>query len=226
LKLPRTARILVDNCFYHLINRGNGRQRIFHKDGDYRAFIDLLLQARERYGVKLLAWCLMPNHFHLLVQPAEADQLNKWMQWLMTTHVRRYHKHYSTSGHVWQGRYKSFIVQDDEHLLTVVRYVEGNPVRAMLATTAGQWSWSSYQCRNAAPGELCLDPLPIPLPEDWAAFVDTPLTDAEIEKVRNSVNRQTPFGHEHWRDDLCVKMGLESTVRPRGWQRGRKRKKE
>ena len=222
--MPRIARALVDNCCYHLINRGNGRQQIFHKEGDYRAFIDLLLQARGKFGVRLLAWCLMPNHFHLLVQLTEADRLNKWMQWLMTTHVRRYHKHYGSSGHVWQGRYKSFIVQDDEHLLTVTRYIEGNPVRALLAPTVGEWPWSSYQGRITATDELRPDPLPITLPEDWAAFVDTPLTDAEIEKVRNSVNRQTPLGHESWLEEMCVKLGFESTVRRRGWQKGRKRK--
>ncbi len=222
--MPRIARPLADNNCYHLINRGNGRQQIFHKDTDYQAFVDLLLQARGKYSVKLLAWCIMPNHFHLLVQPVEADLLNKWMQWLMTTHVRRYHKHYGTSGHVWQGRYKSFIVQDDDHLLTVTRYIEGNPVRALLAPTVGQWQWSSFQGRIAATDELQPDPLPIALPGDWAAFVDTPLTDAEIEKVRNSVNRQTPLGHESWLEEMCVKLGLESTVRRRGWQKGRKRK--
>ena len=120
--MPRIARALADNAYYHLINRGNGRQQVFHKDGDYRAFIDLMQTAREKFAVRLLAWCLMPNHFHLLVQPEQADQLNKMMQWLMTSHVRRYHAHYGTSGHVWQGRYKSFIVQDDDHLLTVARY--------------------------------------------------------------------------------------------------------
>ncbi|HTP66675.1 MAG TPA: transposase [Geobacteraceae bacterium] len=222
--MPRIARALVDNCCYHLINRGNGRLQIYHKEGDYRAFIDLLLQARGKYGVRLRAWCLMPNHFHLVVQPTEAGLLNKWVQWLMTTHVRRYHKHYGSSGHVWQGRYKSFIVQDDEHLLTVTRYIEGNPVRALLAPTVGQWPWSSYQGRIAATDELRPDPLPIALPEDWAAFVGTPLTDAEIEKVRNSVNRQTPLGHESWLEEMCMKLGLESTVRRRGWQKGRKRK--
>ncbi len=132
MKFPRVARALVDNCYYHLINRGNGTQKIFHKDGDYNAFSELLFQAQAKNGVKLLAWCLMPNHFHLLVQSTAADQINKWMQWLTTTHARRYHQHYHSSGHVWQGRYKSFIVQDDDHLLTVVRYIEGNPVRANL----------------------------------------------------------------------------------------------
>lgn len=222
--MPRSARALADNCYYHVINRGNGRQQVFHKDGDYGAFIDVLLGARQRYGVKTLAWCLMPNHFHLLVQPEEAALLNKWIQWVMTTHVRRYHKHYGTSGHLWQGRYKSFLVQDDEHLLTVLRYIEGNPVRAMLSPTAAHWPWSSHQTRDSASEEQRPDPLPIAMPDNWSAFVDTPLTDAEIQKIRNSVNRQAPFGEESWRNALCAKMGLASTLRPRGWPKGRKRK--
>ena len=224
--MPRIARALADNCCYHLVNRGNGRQQIFHKDGDYRAFVELLLQEREKYAVGVLAWCLMPNHFHILVRPEEATQHNKWMHWVMTTHVRRYHKHYGTSGHVWQGRYKSFLVKNDEHLLTVARYIEGNPIRATLAASALQWPWSSHQARLQGPEVSRPDPLPIPLPEDWTAYVDTPLTDAELEKIRTSVNRQAPYGDECWRNEICKQMGLEGTVRPRGWQKGRKRKQE
>lgn len=222
--MPRIARALADNCYCHLINRGNGRQQIFHKDGDYRAFIDLMHAARNQYPVKIFAWCLMPNHFHLLVQPEQAECLNKFMQWLMTSHVRRYHQHYHTSGHVWQGRYKSFAIQNNEHLVTVCRYIEANPVRAGLSPSAAQWIWSSHTARIAACEEIMQpDLLPITLPTDWGAYVDTPLTDTEIEKLRNSVNRQTPYGKEDWRDELCARMGLESTVRPRGWQKGRKR---
>jgi putative transposase len=198
--------------------------RVFHKEGDYQAFLGVFQGARQRYSAKVLAWCLMPNHFHLLVQPGDASQLNKWMQWVMTPHVRRYHKHYGTRGHLWQGRYKSFIVQDNGHLLTIVRYIEGNPVRAMLSPTAAQWPWSSHQVRHAASEEFRPDLLPILLPEDWSTFVDTPLTDAEIEKTRNSVNRQAPFGNESWRDEICASMALESTLKRRGWPKGRKRK--
>lgn len=221
--MPRIARALSDNGYYHLINRGNGRQQIFHKEGDFRAFVELMQTARSQYPVKILAWCLMPNHFHLLVQPEIAECLNKFMQWLMTSHVRRYHQHYRTSGHVWQGRYKSFAVQDNDHLITVVRYIEANAVRAGLSASAAQWPWSSHASRIAYSEGMQADTLPITLPDDWAAYVDTPLTDSEIEKLRNSVNRQAPYGKEDWRDELCGKMGLESTVRPRGWQKGRKR---
>ncbi|MFA7534723.1 MAG: transposase [Desulfuromonadales bacterium] len=119
-------------CF----ERGNGRAEVFHKPADFAAFIKLIGVAKERFPVKVIAYCLMSNHFHLLAKPTEGEDLSRWMQWLMTTHVRRYHRHYGTSGHVWQGRFKSFIVQQDDHLLTAIRYVEGNPVRAGMVSSA------------------------------------------------------------------------------------------
>ncbi len=121
-------KVIEDDCeaiIYHY-----GGQAIFHKDQDYRSFNELMKEAKERSSVKIFAYCLMPNHFHLVLQPDRAYKLSKWMQWLMTSHVRRYHRHYQTSGHVWQGRFKSFIVKEDDYLLTLLRYVEGNPVRA------------------------------------------------------------------------------------------------
>jgi REP-associated tyrosine transposase len=117
--MPRIARGHTDGLIFHILNHGNGRQQVFHKDGDFKAFVELMATAHETYGVSILAYCLMSNHFHLLLQPPKAEDLFKSMQWLMTSHVRRYHRHYGTSGHVWQGRYKSFIVQEDDQLLTV-----------------------------------------------------------------------------------------------------------
>jgi putative transposase len=107
--------------------------------------------------------------------------------------------------------------------LTVARYIEANPVRAGLSESATHWLWSSHATRGAGTDGVHPDSFPIPLSDDWSSYVDTPLTDTEIEKLRNSVNRQTPYGKEDWRDELCGKMGLESTVRSRGWQKGRKR---
>jgi putative transposase len=119
--------LLGDNEVYHVLNRGNGRAEVFHKPGDFSAFVKLIGEAKGRYPVKVIAYCLMSNHFHLLVKPIRGEDLSKWMQWLMTTHVWRYHRHHGTSGHIWQGRFKSFIVQQDDHLLTAIRYVEGEP---------------------------------------------------------------------------------------------------
>ena len=130
--MPRILRGLVDSSVYHVINRGNGGQVVFCKDKDYEAFIGVMEEAKARYSVKIFAYCLMPNHFHMVLMPAKAEHLSKMMQWIMTSHVRRYHRHYGTSGHIWQGRYRSFLIQKDSHLLMVLRYVESNPLRADL----------------------------------------------------------------------------------------------
>ena len=100
--MPRMPRGLSVGLVYHVLNRGNGRQAVFHKDKDYEVFIDLMKKANERYSVKLFAYCLMPNHFHMVLMPDQSKDLSRWMQWLMTSHVRRYHRHYVSSGHVWQ----------------------------------------------------------------------------------------------------------------------------
>ena len=214
--MPRITRGLSDGSICHIINRGNGKQNVFHDDFDYLAFIKLLHGALTRYEVKLYAYCLMPNHFHLLVTPKSAADLSKMMQWLMTSHVRRYHQHYKTSGHVWQGRFKSFIVKDDDHFLTVARYIEANPVRAGLVPSALEWQWSSHIERVGGESEL-ISQFPIPWHVDnWTDYVDVALTDKELDKLRTSVNRQAPYGEEAWQLETCKKLGLESTLKSRG----------
>ena len=130
---------------------------MFHKEGDYAAFVDLLAAANERLPMRMLGYVLMPNHFHLVLWPHAAGDLSRWMQWLLTIHVRRYHRHYHSSGHVWQGRFKAFPIEQDEHLLTVLRYVERNPLRAGLVERAEDWHWSSLAWRTTgqAAGDAC-----------------------------------------------------------------------
>ena len=106
--MPRTARASVGEMCYHVINRGNARQEVFRKNEDYKAFINLFKGACEHIAMRVLGHCLMPNHFHLVLWPYSNGELGKWMQWLLTAHVRRYHQHYKTSGHVWQGALKHF----------------------------------------------------------------------------------------------------------------------
>ena len=120
--MPRTARASVGDHCYHVINRGNARAEIFHADGDYQAFLDLLRHASQRISMCILAYCLMPNHFHLALWPYHDGDLSRWMQWLLTAHVRRYHTDHDSSGHIWQGRFKAFPIERDNHLLTVLRY--------------------------------------------------------------------------------------------------------
>jgi putative transposase len=214
--MPRIVRGLADNIVYHVINRGNGRREVFHKDKDYEAFLKLIAEAKERYSVKLYGYCLMQNHFHMAVRPERGEDLSKWMQWLMTSHVRRYHKHYGSSGHVWQGRYKSFMIQTDSHLLMVLRYIEGNPLRAGLVGSAKEWTWSSQGEVAGIRQRTLVDEALIELPDEWSKYVDTPFTEKELERVRQSVNRQSPYGDIMWQMKMSKDYGLESTIRLRG----------
>jgi len=214
--MPRIARGLVDGSVYHIINRGNGAQVVFHKNTDYEAFIDIMKEAKIQYSLNIFAYCLMPNHFHMVLMPHQAQNLSKWMQWLMTSHVRRYHRHYGTSGHVWQGRYKSFLIQKDSHLLTVLRYVEGNPLRSGLVKSAKDWLWSSYSESIGKRPRLLIDEIPIDLPKSWDNYVDEPIIESELERLRQSVNRQSPYGNLLWQTQVSKEFGLESTIRPRG----------
>ena len=150
----------------------------------------------------------MPNHFHFVIEASHHQSLSRFMQW--DSHVRRYHKHYGSSGHVWQGRFKSFPVQRDEHLLMVLRYVLPNPVRSGLAASVDNWPWSRW-CRS----ELA-DPCPVEVEVNWLAQADEPLSASQLASIRESVNRQRPFGQSDWQTRIASQFGLESTMRPRG----------
>ena len=214
--MPRTARASQGGWCYHVMNRGNARADVFHKDDDYAAFVGLFEPACERLPMRILAYCLMPNHFHLVLWPHEDGDLGRWMQWLLTAHVRRYHRHYGGSGHIWQGRFKAFPIQEDEHLLTVLRYVERNPVRARLTRKAEAWSWSSLRQRAAGAADTVITRGPICLPGNWTRLVNEPQTEADLAALRASVERGAPFGGPRWQPRAARELGLEFTLRPRG----------
>src|SRR3954451_10200613 len=114
--MPRTARASVGGVCYHVINRGNNRAEVFRKDGDYDPFLKAIGHACVETPMPVFAYCLMPSHFHLVVRPKEDGDLSPWMHWLLNAHVRRYHQHYHGSGHIWQGRFKAFPIEADDHL--------------------------------------------------------------------------------------------------------------
>src|ERR1700758_911888 len=181
------ARDALGGYCYHVINRGNGRRPVFRKQGDFAAFVKLLREAGERVDVRLLAYCLLPNHFHLLLWPRQDGDLSAYMMWLTTAHVRRYHQHYHSSGHVWQGRFRSFPIQEDDHLLSVQRYIERNALRAGLVARVQDWLWCS-----AAPwreGLPVLTASPVPHGLDWLAYVNEAQTEAEVESLRDCIRR-------------------------------------
>jgi putative transposase len=158
--MPRTARAAVGGYCYHVLNRGNERAQVFHDPDDFHAFVQLLRQACARVPMRLVGYCLMPNHFHCVLWPAGDADMACWMEWLLTTQASRYRKRYGGSGHVWQGRYKAFPIAQDPHLLMVLRYVERNALQANLVEHAEDWAWSSLREWLAPPALPWLDPGP------------------------------------------------------------------
>lgn len=213
--MPRIARGESVGGIYHVINRGNMRMQVFDDAEDYDYFLKLLHGGLKREAVELHAYCLMPNHFHLLLVPQKEESLSHLMQWVMTSHVRYYHKKNKTSGHIWQGRYKSFIVQKESYYLSLLRYIEANPLRARLVDNAQEWLYSSLRERMTHQRELLSAPL-AELSTDWALHVNTPIAHKDLETIRNSVNRQSPLGESVWQEKTAIHYGLSSTLNPRG----------
>ncbi|MGC9530117.1 MAG: REP-associated tyrosine transposase [Candidatus Bipolaricaulaceae bacterium] len=200
--MPRSARILAAGHAYHAISRANAGTTVFRKPPDYAAFVEVMRKAKERWPLRVLAYCLMPNHVHFVLMPDEPRHLSKWMHLVLTTHTVRFHKHHQTSGHLWQGRFKSFPIQRDAHLLVVLRYVEANPVRAGLVQEAADWPWSSHAERIGRRARLLLDDPPIPLPDNWAAYVNLPLGSSVLTAIRTCTRKGEPLGQPDWTQQL------------------------
>ncbi len=214
--MARTLRASAGGVCYHVLNRGNACGQVFHKDGDYRALMELVEKSCERLPLRVIGYCLMPNHFHLVLWPYGDGDLSRWMQWLMTSHVRRYHRHYDGSGHVWQGRFKSFPIQQDDHLTTVLRYVERNPLRAGMVERAEAWPWSSLVAWQQKKADAFLHAGPVPRHANWLRWVNRPQTEAEVAAMRKCIERGTPYGTTHWQRLTARRLGLEPSLRPRG----------
>jgi len=218
--MGRPRRAAVGGYVYHVLNRANARMTIFDNAGDYEAFETTLAQAVERMETRLLAYCVMPNHWHLVVWPREDGELSRFVGWLTLTHTQRWHAYREStgSGHVYQGRFKSFPVQDDDHLFAVARYVERNALRAKLTPRAEQWRWGSLWrwLHGSAVDKRLLAAWPTPRKPGWVDYVNAPQTEAELIAVRHSVQRGCPLGEESWSEKAVRRLGLESTLRPQG----------
>jgi putative transposase len=218
--MGRPHRTTLGGYVYHVLNRANARLTIFKETADYEAFEKVLLQAVERTKTRLLAYCVMPNHWHLLVWPRHDGELSRFIGWLSLTHTQRWHahRHSAGTGHLYQGRFKSFPVEESEHLYTVARYVERNALRAGLCRRAEQWRWGSLfrWLRGTAEDQRLLSAWPAPRQAQWAEHVNEPLTEAELLGVRRSVDRGRPYGSDAWCTNAIQRLQLETTLRPRG----------
>jgi putative transposase len=207
--MPRNARSHLQRGFFHVLNRGNHRQALFPGDEDYALFLELLTEAQKRFAVSLWGYCLMGNHWYLVVEVEKMDELSRWIHWLCTRQARLFHleRRGLGGGHIYQGRYKSFPIQDEVYLHQVLRYVEANPVRARLAANGRDWPWSSLSSIDIKKGLLPVErPKLKPWPRDasWEADVDRPIAVESLLRLQQSVTRGTPLGEPEWVERIAM----------------------
>ncbi|MGH7177951.1 MAG: transposase [Tepidisphaeraceae bacterium] len=224
--MPRQPRISTGGMTYHVLNRAVGRSRLFDDDADYLAMLRVIERTHKLLPVRIVAYCMMPNHWHLVLWPRADGELSEFMRLLTVTHTQRWHAHHRSSGTgpLYQGRFKSFPIEQDEHFLTACRYVERNAVRANLVRSATRWPWCSLSARESKHTPVWLlstTHWPVDVPSNWVAYVNRAETDSELEALRVSVKRGRPFGDDRWQARTAKRMCLESTLRPRGRQRVR-----
>ena len=217
--MPRRRRYEIDGHVYHVVNRSAKRARLFSVASDYQAFERVLEEtvALHRPGVAVFAYCVMPNHWHLVVAPGAPGALSAFMHRLTTTHARLWHHHTGTKGEgaVYQGRFASIPIQSDRHFLIVCRYVERNALRASLVSRAEDWPWCSLS-RRVSESPPWLAPWPVERPATWEREVNTPQTLAELAALRQATRCGRPFGDAEWSERICP--GSAKQTRP---QRGR-----
>ena len=158
--MPRVARILLDNACYHIINRGNQKQNIFQEEPDFEKYLEILRHYKKKYNFKLYAYCLMPNHIHLVIDIRKTSDLAKIMQGLTQTYTVWFNNKYNKVGRLWQGRFKSMLIQKDKYLIDCLQYIELNPVRADITSSPADYSWSSWQERTLTNNKFSLSDLP------------------------------------------------------------------
>ena len=220
LPMPRVARVAPGGWVYHVLNRAVGGLSLFRKEADYAAFERVMLEAYAHHPTRILAWTLMRNHWHFVIWPRKEGELTAFMRRLAHTHAMRWHVAHRTvgCGHLYQGRFKSFPIERNEHFLTVCRYVERNPLTAKLVKRAEDWRWSSLWVRRNGEAQLksLLSDWPVDRPRNWVQTVNAAWSPKEQEALRTCIARNQPFGSPAWQAATAAKLGLQHTMRPEG----------
>jgi putative transposase len=218
--MARNARVDIGGEVYHVLNRAVGRSKIFETNNDYKVFEELLAEAKKLIAMRVLAYVVMPNHWHLILHPRHDGDLGLFMHRLTNAHTRRVHADTKTTGTgpLYQGRYKAFIVQNDAHFLTLMKYVERNPVRAKLSNKCGDWRWGSAWRRNhgLVQQQTLIDNAPVPIPKDYERWIDVADRETDLGALREAVQKGKPFGNDSWVDRMVNKHSLGSTLRNPG----------
>jgi putative transposase len=218
--MPRHARVTPGGYVYHILNRTVAGLPLFRKEADFEAFERIMVEAHERHPLRILAWCLMRNHWHFVVWPREDGEVTAYFRWLAHTHAMRWHVAHNTvgRGHLYQGRFKSFPIEENEHFFTATRYVERNALSAGVVRRAEEWRWGSLWARRQGNEQLrsILSDWPLNRPRNWVALVNEPLKEKEVERFQICIARNRPFGSEAWQQQQARQLGLSHTLRNEG----------
>lgn len=213
--MARIARLVIPGVPHHVTQRGNRKEKVFFEEGDYARYLAFLKEGAEKSGTSVWAYCLMPNHVHIIAVPGHADGLRA----MFADSHRRYTNYinwrHGWSGHLWQGRFGS-AAMDDDHLAEAVRYVLLNPVRALLAKNAQGWAHSSAQAHFHAKADPLIDPAP--LAErfgDFSSVLDTGLAD-DFGSIRQSEKTGRPLGAAAWLKSVETQTGRRLSPGKRG----------
>ena len=218
--MPRIKRTNVGGYVYHVLNRANARVQIFDDSEDYQLFEKILEEGVQKFDIKILSYCIMPNHWHLVLYPEKEGDLSSFMGWITNTHTRRWHTQKGTvgQGHLYQGRYKSFLCQNDNHFLILIKYVEQNALKAKLVKRAEDWKWSSiWRTENGTiEQKKLLSPWLVSKPKDYLSWVNKILSLETEEIIEKSIVKSNPYGLEVWVKKIVKKFNLEQTLREVG----------
>ena len=223
--MARQPRVDVAGEIFHIINRSNARWNIFKTDKDFNGVFKSLVETLKIIPIDIFAFCLMSNHWHFVVRPKKGGDMGTFFGKFTQKTTQRWHTQHGSigSGHLFQGRFKSFLVEKDDYFLQVVRYVEANPLRAGMVKKAEEWMWSSlYQrLKNPELSKKILTAWPIDLPSNYLALVNAKQPKPQLDNIRQSLTKGQPFGGEYWVNKQINKYDLGYTLRQPGRPKGK-----
>lgn len=223
--MPRKPRFFLADIPVHIVQRGHSREPVFFEDSDYRAYLGWLAEAAERYECSIHAYVLMTNHIHILATPQKRDSVSRMMQYVGRRYVPYVNHAYGTSGSIWEGRFKASLIQDEQYLLTCMRYIELNPVRANMTTTPGHYRWSSYRANGQGKADGLTGPHALYLAlgrsrtgrqEAYRALFKAHVDENVLKDIRAAWQTGTPLGNDYFREKIELKLGSKVGQARRG----------
>ncbi len=218
--MPRRARATPGGLVYHVLNRTVAGLPLFRKEADFEAFERIMIEAHERHPTRIVAWCMMRNHWHFLLWPREEGEVTAFVRWLAHTHAMRWHVAHGTvgRGHSVSRAFQEFSNPGGRALSDGLPLCRAERASAGAVDRAEAWRWGSLWARRHGndPLKAILSDWPVERPSNWVRLVNEPMTEKEVERIRTCIARNRPYGNETWQDEQCKRLGLSHTMRSEG----------